>query len=466
MAGSIAAAVVAKAGLSVALVDRNTALEAGKKTNWGWVCGNAVAAGHLDLVHSKLGISFNYPELEFKVDSVTALSPDLKHRFQFDGTGFMLDRPEFERKLLGMAIKNGADFVPEFEVEAPILDGTSIAGIKGKDKDKQHKELRSKIVIDTLGMATTLRRKLPTNPYVDKDVDISDIESTGRYIYEFEPDHADLDYFDQNTALIHLNNTNTPGGYGWVFPQGKNKVNIGIGVQKQSLDARNKKLGRQDTLHMLMDEYVKSNPVLKGLRLCNKNNNGAGYWSVGVRRQMPSLVFNGYMGAGDSMVMANPLSAGGIGPALIAGILAGENAVRAISNRDTSIAGLWKYNTDFVSTYGNKTAGLEVFRVYLQSLNNDILNYGMKTFLTSEDAMEMSYGRIPKLSIASKFKLILKGASNIDAFSNLLYVVKKMKLLNGLYQNYPSSPEGFEKWRALVDKEIEESKARFAPNPV
>ena len=72
MAGSIAAAVAAKAGLSVALIDRNKAQEVGKKTNWGWVCGNAVAASHLDFVHSKLGISFKYPELECEVDSVTA----------------------------------------------------------------------------------------------------------------------------------------------------------------------------------------------------------------------------------------------------------------------------------------------------------------------------------------------------------------------------------------------------------
>jgi hypothetical protein len=107
-----------------------------------------------------------------------------------------------------------------------------------------------------------------------------------------------------------------------------------------------------------------------------------------------------------------------------------------------------------------------VFRVYLQSLNNDLINYGMKTFLTAKEAVDLSYGRPTKLSLSSKFKLILKGASNVKAFSDLLYVVGKMKLLNELYQKYPSSPEGFEKWRAGVDKEIEEAKTRFTPNPV
>ena len=182
-------------------------------------------------------------------------------------------------------------------------------------------------------MATTLRRKLPENPYVDREVDIADIESTGRYIYEVDVDHDDLNWYDRKNALIHLNQDIAPGGYGWVFPKSNGKVNIGIGVQKASLDIRNQKLGRKDTLHTLMDDYVKMNPVLKNLKLYNAHKNGKGYWSVAVRRQMDSLVFNGYMGAGDSMAMPNPISAGGIGPALVAGILAGENAAKAVAQR-------------------------------------------------------------------------------------------------------------------------------------
>ena len=90
----------------------------------------------------------------------------------------------------------------------------------------------------------------------------------------------------------------------------------------------------------------------------------------------------------------------------------------------------------------------------------------MSAFLTSDEAINLSYGRIPKLSLASKFNMVIKGASNIKAFADLLYVVKKMELLNSLYQKYPSTPEGFEKWRATIDKEIDDAKARFKPNPV
>ncbi|EQD36171.1 geranylgeranyl reductase, partial [mine drainage metagenome] len=140
-----------------------------------------------------------------------------------------------------------------------------------------------------------------------------------------------------------------------------------------------------------------------------------------------------YMGAGDSMAMPNPISAGGIGPALVSGILAGKNAAEAIAAGDVSINGLWNYNLEFNKEYGNKTAGLEVFRIYLQSLNNDTINYGMKNFLTSKEAEALSYGKTLELSLASKFKFALKGATNISAFSNLLFVINKMKEFHALY---------------------------------
>jgi len=466
LAGSIAAEMAAKGGAKVLLLDRNKEPEVGKKTNWGWTCGDAVASDHLKFIKQKTGMEFKHPELDLKVEGVVALSPDFKSRYLFDGEGYTLDRPLFEQKLLQGAVKAGAEYVPEFEVEAPLIENNFVIGIFGKDKNKAHKEIRAKIVIDALGIATTIRRKLPDNPYVDRNIDINDVESTGRYIYECEFDHTDLNYYDEKNAIIHLNQHIAPGGYGWVFPKSNGKVNIGLGVQKRSLEIRNQKLSKKDTLHTLMDEYVKSNPVIKNPKLFNKDNNGKGYWSVAVRRQLESLVFNGYMGAGDSMAMPNPISAGGIGPALVAGILAGENAARALHNGDVSIKGLWKYNLDFNESYGHKTAGLEVFRVYLQSLNNDLLNYGMKTFVTAKEASDLSYGLVPELSLTGKFKMILQGAQNINAFSNLLFVIKKMKVLNELYRNYPKSTEGFTEWRKEVEKHMEESKERFQPNPI
>ena len=137
-----------------------------------------------------------------------------------------------------------------------------------------------------------------------------------------------------------------------------------------------------------------------------------------------------------------------------------------MEENDTSVKGLWKYNVDYNQAYGKRTAGMEVFRIYLQSLNNDILNYGMKTFLTTKEASDITLGLIPELSLASKFKMVLKGATNVRAFSNLVYVVGKMKEFNSLYDAYPKTPEEFAPFKKTVKTIIEDAKERFKPNPV
>mgnify|MGYP001586664334 CR=1 FL=1 len=466
VAGSLAAAAAAKGGARVVFLDRNSAEFPGKKTNWGWVCGDAVAKSHIDFLHKELGISLSEPELDLRVDGVFAISPDFKNKIMFEGEGYVLDRPKFGRKLRDSAVKAGAEYMPGYEVEGPILDGQNIVGVFGKDDRKQHYEVRAKLVIDALGIATTLRRKLPSFEFVERDISIDDIESTGRYIMNFKPVSEDLNYYDPKNALIHLNQELAPGGYGWVFPKKGNKINVGIGVEKKSLDIRNAKLNKKDSLHTLIDEYVKWNPLISETAMDNTDNNGKGYWSVTVRRQQDCMVYNNYIGAGDSMAMPNPISAGGIGPATLAGVLAGQTAADAVQNNDTSMKYLWKYNLAFNKNYGNKTAGLEVFRTYLQSMNNELINYGMAHFLTKEEAIAISYGNVPELKMASSIMKIIHGVANISAFKDLMFAVSKMKRLNQLYDNYPKDVSGFKAWRESVAAEMKEVKERFKVNPI
>ncbi|MEM3228434.1 MAG: geranylgeranyl reductase family protein [Candidatus Micrarchaeaceae archaeon] len=461
VAGAVAAAAAAKGGARVLLIDRNDLETIGKKTNWGWVCGDAVAETHIDFVSKHLGVSFSEPELNLKVDGVYALSPDMKTKIMFEGAGYSLDRPRFAKKLLGIAIKNGAETLYMHEVEGPIIEDNAVVGVYGKDAEKKDFKVKAKIVIDALGIASTLRRKLPKNPYVEQQISTRDIELTGRYILKFEPDGSDDKFYDPKNAIIHLNQDLAPGGYGWVFPKKGKIVNIGVGVESEALSLRNRRLGRNDTLHSLIDAYVAWNPIIKNTELYNEYNNGKGYWSVAVRRQLDSLVFTGYMGAGDSMAMPNPISAGGIGPALTAGILAGEVAASAAADNDASIERLWQYNVLYNEVYGSKTAGLEAFRIYLQSLSNDLINYGMANFLTKDEAVQISYGMTPELTLAGALTKAIKGLANINAFKNLLYTVKKMKRLNELYKNYPKNITDFHKWKELVAAEIEDANSRF-----
>jgi flavin-dependent dehydrogenase len=115
-----------------------------------------------------------------------------------------------------------------------------------------------------------------------------------------------------------------------------------------------------------LKDWLAADDRFKDIQPLSDDSNLTGSWQVSVRHQNDCLVANGYMICGDAAWFPNPISAGGIGPGLIGGVMAGETAVRAIEANDFSEKQLWQYNLDFVNHYGNKTAGLEVFRMYLQ----------------------------------------------------------------------------------------------------
>jgi digeranylgeranylglycerophospholipid reductase len=191
------------------------------------------------------------------------------------------------------------------------------------------------------------------------------------------------------------------------------------------------------------------------------DSNLTGSWQVSVRHQNDCLVANGYMICGDTAWFPNPISAGGIGPGLIGGVLAGETAVRAFESADFSEENLWQYNIDFVNHYGNKTAGLEAFRMYLQTLSNHEINYGMRHFLSADEATEISLGDMPQLSPLEKLVKLFMGLGSYKAFRGLVYTMNQMKTLNSLYLNYPKDPSQFETWKQKVDTILRETRARF-----
>ncbi len=466
VSGATAAAMAGKLGKKVLLLDRNTDQEPGKKTVWGWVCGDAVARSHITFTQENLGNTFSNEALGLKVDGVVALSPDLGYKLPFDGEGYSLERPVFGKELFDEAIKNGAEFRGKFSVEGPIIEDNKVKGVFGKNEKGEAEKITGKITIDALGIASLLRRKLPENQYIDKEIDYEDLELTGRFIYKTDESIDDPKYYDKKNALIHLNQQMAPGGYGWVFPKTNGRVNVGLGVQHKSLEARNKKFGATDNLKSLIEKYVKWNPLFKNYQLDSSHKNGEGYWSVSVRRQMEGMAYPGYLGAGDSMASANPLSAGGIGPALIGGILAGKAAATAVETGDTSLEGLWNYNVEYVKQYGKSMAGMEIFRIFLQSMNNQDIDYGMKSFITYEEAVEITYGRIPELSLAKKVSKLVKGVGAIRAFKDLAWTTNKMKELNAIYANYPKSPAEFPEFKRTVIATVNEAKARMPSRPV
>ena len=459
------AAYYSKQSLKILVIDRNSFLDLGKKTLNGWICGDAVGKNSVDYMTSRIGISWGWPEIEHPVKGVIAYSPDHKTGISFDGDGYILNRRLLPKKQLEDARKLGVEVMEKVALRSLLKDNNFVIGVEGEELNtKKVIKKTAKVIIDCTGVTSVLRTNLPIKSYIEKKIDRNDLESTGRYIYNFKVNGEDKTYFDPDYCIIHLDQKLAPGGYAWVFPKGRDKVNIGLGVQQLAFNLYNKNYGTTKNIKNLIDEYVKLNPVISEPELPNTEvdkDNTWGTWQVSVRRENDCMVGNGYMLVGDSAWMPKPLDAGGIGPAIIAATIAGKNAVESIQAADVSENGLWKYNTDFIKEYGYKTAGLEVFRRMLQSLSNEQIDYGMKNFLSKFDVEKISQGEHPEFTTLDKLGMLIRGALNKNLAEDLKYTSQMNKKLVEHYHHYPQTPEGFANWKFQLDGYLKEAYAHF-----
>lgn len=471
VAGMVTAASAAKysnQNLRVLVIDRNPREEAGKKTSGGWICGDAVSMNSVEFLASKVGIRYSGPELEHSVDGVVAYSPDHQSKVIFDGEGYVLNRKLLPQRQIRDAEKLGVEFQFDTSAEALIAEDGFIAGIQCRSaKDNSVFKRTARLIVDATGSASRLRTSLPIRSYIEKEIDKeNDLESTGRYILTFEVGPQDKTYFDPKYCIIHLDQEIAPGGYAWVFPKGSNKVNIGLGVQKRLLESRNKMMGRQDTLQSLIDDYVRTNPTIRNWKLADgveDKGNERGNWQVPVRRQNDSMVANGYMIVGDAAWMPRPIDAGGIGPAIYAGVICGQVAAKALESKDTSERALWKYNTEYVRTYGYRMASSEILRRFLQTISNEDLNYGMRHFLGEEDVDSIARREHPefrRVGFGNPGRL-LRALARLPLARGLRYTVMKSRRLIQHYAAYPDSPDKFLDWHRVLKAELRDAYARF-----
>jgi geranylgeranyl reductase family protein len=426
--GTAAAKRIAKAGFKVALIESKLRAKIGDK-----VCGNGVSNELFD----KLKLS--YPEgdeLERTINGFDLYSPDGESHMKIQGQGFTINRLQFGQRLVDEAVDAGATLIDRTMIQSPITKDETVQGVKAKKMDTSETvEFRSAITIDASGHYAVLRKSLPfAEKYgIETEVDPEDIEICYREIRILKDE---LDPPDR--CRINLEQQMSPGGYIWFFPESGRQVNVGLGVQM---------IQGHPNPKTLLSENVLSQKMFKDSKLVT---GGGGV--VPTRKQLWSCVANGFMLVGDSACQVNPLHGGGIHSSMLAGDSAAGVAVKALEKEDYSYSSLWQYNIDFIELYGYKQPPLDIFRIMLQSLTNDELNYGLKNrIVTEEDVLKTSMGADLKLSAGEKAKRLFRGIGKISLLKRLNTVAKKMRELKSLYKAYPKDLNGLIPWRKKVE---------------
>ena len=428
--GCLASKTLANSGLDVCMIDRKEEENIGDK-----ICGDAIGKHHFENVGI---VPPSGEELDQVIEGIKVYSPDMKTEVNVRGEGvhgYLVNRLIFGQRLVKEAKQAGVMLIDQTVVIEPLIKDGYVVGVLTKNlKTGKNIELFSKVVVDASGHSAVIRKKLPSTFGIEAQVMDEDVEICYREIREINQPVSDPEF-----CKIYLDLEKVPGGYYWIFPKNPTIINVGLGVAMTKGFPNPKDLFNKLILKM---------PLFKDSR---RISGGGGL--VPTRRPISPMVGNGIIIIGDAACQVNPIHGGGIGSSMMGGVKAAQITIKAIEKVDVSKEEFWPYTGMFMEAYGAKQAGLDVFRMFLQGLDNEEMNYGMSHHLiTDDDLLKTSMGEDLKLNITEKTSRLFKGLGRLSLLKKLNTAAKLMKQVKELYRNYPNSPDGLDAWQIKVNE--------------
>lgn len=428
IAGASLAYFLSRSGFKTLVVDIKPFERIGDKP-----CGDAIGKHHFD----ELGLEAPPDDLiEGYVKGIDVYSPLEKVKYRVLGEGYEIHRVKYTKYLLSEAINRGVDFWGETQGVEPLVKEGFVVGVSVWVRGKGKHEVSSKILVDASGMARAIVRRLDGKWPVREDIDQKDLNIAYREVRRLKKEIE-----EPEILRIYVSKKIAPGGYWWFFPYSKegNVVNVGLGTQG-GMNYPNPK----DLLH----QHVISREEFAGSEVIE-----AGGAAVPTRRPIKTLVWNGIAVTGDAAYAVNPVHGGGKGSAMLASWCISKSIIHALEVGDSSAKSLWEANICFSRRYGAKQAALDIFRLFLQKLSDEDLEYGMsRKIIKEEDLNEVSLKGDLELGVVEKAMRLLAGLSRPSLLFKLRRVAHYMSDVKRLYLNYPEEPEGLLKWYEEVEK--------------
>ncbi len=369
-AGSGTAKCLAEKGISVLVLDRNNEIGTPKR------CGEGLSANSV----KQLGLKIPRQCIAQDIKGAIAYAPNnRKVTIKFEGTkGHVLERKMFDKWLAGEAAKSGAKIIAMANVLELLKNKDCIQGVKANIMGEVV-EIKSRVVVAADGAESTILRMAGFRAKNPRLVD------TG---FQYEMDGIEID-----EGMIHLyfGNKIAPRGYCWIFPKGKNRANVGIGISG---------LGSEKTAKQYLDNWIATKPELKKGSIIEVN---AGCIPVG--GFLEDMVGNGIVGVGDSVNQVNPIHGGGIAESLKAGRIAGDVIAEAIKKNNVSAKQLSAYNKIWWKECGNRLKNVEKVREMFEKMTDDELN-DLAEVLSGEDLVDLAHGKniLKVAKLYAKFK--------------------------------------------------------------
>jgi len=416
-AGCAAAMPLTAARRSVLIIERERAPDVGTK-----VCGNAIAADGLDSV-SKYVRPPDGPEVAARLETGTLYAHGAESGVRLPAPGVVLNRLVFGQRLLADALAQGADLLDSCKCVG--WSDRSAGLIRVRHADGEESEIAARVVVDASGYGSVLTRD--GGPTLSERIERSEVGVGYREILSL-PEPMD----ERNGGFILLFPEGAERGYAWVFPMGGRLANVGIGTTLDSVGGNLREAYRT---------FVSARPELAGAEVVSR---GAGM--LPLRRPLASLVGDGFLAVGDAACQASPLHGGGIVPAVAAGTMAGEQAVRALDDGDTSARGLWGYGVRAMRHIGARYAAHEILRDFIYGLTPDELLFLARRLDESGHIVEAIHTGSLLSSLGHAVRTLARFAGRPGLAARVVRAGRRMATLRDHYENYPDAPAGLESW--------------------
>ncbi|OYT54544.1 MAG: digeranylgeranylglycerophospholipid reductase [Candidatus Altiarchaeales archaeon ex4484_2] len=260
--------------------------------------------------------------------------------------GYIIERKIFDKFLAAEASRKGVRVLADAYATLNTVNGR-IMGVRIRHQGEE-REIKAKVVIAADGVESQIARQAGINTALNP----RDIDSC------FEYEMSDIKIEDPNMIHAYLGNKIAPGGYIWIFPKDDDRANVGVGVCG----------GERETAKYYLDRFIKSRPDLRGGSILEVN---VGCIPVGA--SLKELVRDNLMVVGDAARQVNPVHAGGVHNAMLAGKLAGTTAAETIDSQDLGI--LKRYELGWNSSKGKQLERILRIRYFMRKLGDGDMDY-------------------------------------------------------------------------------------------
>jgi len=223
--------------------------------------------------------------------------------------GLILERALFDRRLAEQAAEAGADILTRANVNGLVMNDGRVEGVEYVRFSRQRR-VKAPVVIAADGVESRVGRWAG----IETRIPPQDLSSTYQMVL------SGIDY-DNEKVSFYFSNETVPGGYIWVFPKGEHTANVGLGVDVTKCGGV--------TPYDLLNQFVRRR-FGRG-KIVSESAGG-----VPLSRPLAKPVGNGIILVGDAARHCNPLGGGGIHPAMVSGLNAGEVAAEAVEKGDAS----------------------------------------------------------------------------------------------------------------------------------